>query len=136
MESYKQYLSICNSAPGEYLAVIALKAKDIILEQNRNLVNNNAEKLGAFFSEFPDLFQWQMPNGGCVGFPKYTGPDNASKFCEDLVNKTGILLLPPGMYHSDLLETPRDRFRIGFGRKNMEKGLSVFRTYLLNEHLN
>jgi hypothetical protein len=28
------------------------------------------------------------------------------------------------------MKTPQDRFRIGFGRKNIEEGLDVFRSYL------
>jgi len=131
MERYKHYLSICNAAPSERLAIIALRAKDRILERNRSLVNNNAEKLGVFFSEFPELFEWQRPDGGCVGFPRYKGSENTNQFCEDLVTKTGILLLPPKIYHSELINTPQDRFRIGFGRKNIEKGLSVFHNYLV-----
>ncbi len=132
MERYKHYLSICNSAPSERLAIIALKAKDRILERNRALVNHNAEKLDVFFNEFSKQFQWQRPDGGCVGFPRYLGPGGTDQFCEDLVEKTGILLLPPKIYHSELIKTPRDRFRIGFGRKNIEQGLSVFREYLLS----
>ena len=130
MEGYKHYLSICNSAPSERLAIIALKAKDRILERNRALVNGNAEKTGSFFNEFPQLFEWRRPDGGCVGFPRYKGPGDTNQFCKDLVEKTGVLLLPPEIYHSELLKTPGDRFRIGFGRKNMEKGLRVFRDYL------
>lgn len=130
MERYKHYLSICNAAPSERLAIIALKARDQILDRNRNLVNANAKKLGAFFKKFPDRFEWSRPDGGCVGFPKYTGPGDANVFCEELVENTGILLLPPKIYHSELLETPQDRFRIGFGRKNIDAGLEVFRDYL------
>lgn len=130
MERYKHYLSICNSAPGERLAIIALKARHQILDRNRKLVNMNAQKLGTFFNEFPDLFEWQRPDGGCVGFPRYKGPEDTNQFCEDLVNQTGILLLPPKIYRSDLIQTPKDRFRIGFGRKNIDKGLSVFHDYL------
>ena len=132
LERYKHYLSICNSAPGERLAIIALRARVRILERNRSLVNHNAERLGVFFSEFPELFEWQRPDGGCVGYPRYKGSENTNRFCEDLVAETGILLLPPKIYHSELIKTPQDRFRIGFGRKNIEEGLSVFRNYLAN----
>jgi hypothetical protein len=132
MERYKHYLSICNSAPSERLAIIALKSKNKILERNRTLVNSNATQLESFFNEFPDRFEWYRPDGGCVGFPRYKGPGDTNHFCEDLVERTGVLLLPPRIYHSELLETPQDRFRIGFGRKNIDKGLSVFRNYLSN----
>ena len=132
MECYKHYLSICNAAPSERLAIIALKARKEILRRNRALVNGNADKLTAFFNEFPEVFQWTRPDGGCVGFPRYTGPKETNRFCEDLVNDTGILLLPPDIYRSELLETPKDRFRIGFGREGMDEGLAVFREYLLS----
>lgn len=133
MERYKHYLSICNSAPSEYLSILALKVREQILERNRQLVNSNAEKLNQFFSEFPEYFEWKRPDGGCVGYPRYKGSEGADEFCETLVNKTGILLLPPSIYHSELLETPKDRFRIGFGRKNIDKGLDVFHHYLADK---
>ncbi len=131
MERYKHYLSICNSAPGEQLAIIGLKARQKILERNRALTHENAEKLGAFFAEFPDLFEWTRPDGGCVGYPRYKGADGADAFCEDLVDQSGVLLLPPKVYHSELLPTPPDRFRVGFGRKGLDEGLEAFRGYLM-----
>jgi aspartate/methionine/tyrosine aminotransferase len=130
MEQYKHYLSICNAVPSEKLAVIALKARDVILEKNRNLVNQNADKLTVFFKEFEHLFDWKRPDGGCVGFPKFKGPGSTDTFCETLVEKAGVLLLPPKIYFSELLPTPQDHFRIGFGRKGIDQALNAFRDYL------
>ncbi len=130
MERYKHYLSICNSAPSEQLAIIALKAREAILKRNRALTAENLAKLDDFFTEFDNLFEWSAPDGGCVAFPRYTGLGNTDEFCEDLVEKTGVLLLPPKIYHSELLDTPQDRFRIGFGRKGIEAGLTAFAGYL------
>lgn len=130
MERYKHYLTICNAAPSERLAIIALRARDQILERNRNLLNANAQKLATFFNDFSDLFQWYRPDGGCVCFPKYLGESDTDTFCEKLVQDTGILLLPPKIYRSELLETPQDRFRIGFGRNNVDEALETFRRYL------
>ena len=132
MERYKHYLTICNAAPSERLAIIALKARDTILRRNRKLLHQNVKKLDDFFEEFSDLFEWQQPDGGCVAFPKYLGGENANQFCEELVEKAGVLLLPPKIFYSELLATPQDRFRIGFGRKNIEEGLTAFRNYLLS----
>ena len=130
MERYKHYLSICNSAPSEWLTVIALRARETILNKNRALVNDNAAKLTAFFDEFPELFDWQQPDGGCVGFPAYIGPGSTDEFCENLISKSGILLLPPKIYQSELLPISWNRFRIGFGRKDIESGLAAFRGHL------
>ena len=132
MERYKHFLSICNSAPSEYLAITALQVRDQILARNRNIVHSNAAKLDTFFNEFPEYFEWVRPDGGCVGFPRYKGAEGADQFCVQLVEETGVLLLPPFVYHSELLETPGDRFRIGFGRKNLESGLEVLRDHLTN----
>jgi aspartate/methionine/tyrosine aminotransferase len=130
MERYKHYLTICNSAPSERLAIIALRAKETILARNRNLVKNNLKQLEKFFGEFSDLFEWYRPAGGCVAFPKYLGSGSTDQFCEDLVAKSGVLLLPPRIFRSELLNTPDNRFRIGYGRRTMGEGLDAFRAHL------
>ena len=130
MERYKHYLSICNSAPSEMLSIIALKGKEQILNRNRALIKSNINLLCEFFDEFTDLFDWVIPDGSCVGYPRYTGSSSANEFCEDLVKETGVLLLPPKIYHSDLLDTPKDRFRIGYGRSTFPDGLRVMKNYL------
>jgi len=130
MERYKHYLSISNSGPSEYLAIVALGVREQILARNRQLVQENSEKLDRFFAAFPDLFEWRRPDGGCVGYPRYKGAEGADQFCEKLVVETGVLLLPPKIYASELLVTPPDRFRIGFGRRNIESGLAVLHQYL------
>ena len=131
MERYKHYLTICNAAPSERLAIIALRAKETILQRNRNLLEHNLKKLDAFFQDFSDLFDWYRPAGGCVAFPRYLGNGDTNQFCEDLLEKAGVLLLPPRIFRSELHDTPSDRFRIGFGRKNIEAGLAAFRAHLL-----
>ncbi len=132
MERYKHYLSICNSAPSEFLATVALQNRRQILDRNRALVNRNALLLDAFFQDFSNLFEWERPDGGCIGFPRYTGSEGADQFCEALLQRTGVLLLPPKVYRSQLIQTPTDRFRIGFGRSHMEEGLQAFRSYVEN----
>lgn len=133
LERYKHYLSICNSAPSEYLATIALQSKDTILARNRALVNHNAALLDTFFTEFSHLFSYKRPDGGCVCYPQYLGEEGADVFCEQVLQESGVLLLPPKVYTSPLIETPQDRFRIGFGRKHVEEGLTALRQYLLRE---
>ena len=130
LERMKHYLSICNAAPSERLAVIALGARDQILARNRGLVDENLARLDAFFAERPDLFEWRRPDGGCVGYPRYLGPEGVEAFAADLVQRAGVLVLPASVYRSELGETPVDRFRIGFGRSKLEEGLAAFRAHL------
>lgn len=133
MERMKHYLSICNSGPSEHLARIALKHRERILARNNQLVRDNLTLLDAFFAEFPALFEWRLPDGGCVGYPRYIGPGTVDDFTTALVEQSGVLLLPSGIYSSDLGPTPSDRFRIGFGRAGLAQGLAVFREHLLRK---
>lgn len=126
---FKHYLSICNSAPSERLALIALRASESILARNQGIVDANIGKLNEFFAEYPTLFDWSPPDGGCVAFPRYKGGD-VTDFCKRLVEEAGVLLLPASIYRSELMETPTDRFRIGCGRKRIDAGLEAFRSYL------
>ena len=132
-ERYKHYLSICNSAPSELLAEIALKASQAILDRNRGLVLRNVRLLDAFFREFSDLFDWREPDGSCVAFVKYNGVDGVEAFTERLVRETGVLLLPSSIYRSDLGPVPEDYFRIGFGRSDFPEGLAVLRDWLVRD---
>ncbi|NLR97998.1 aminotransferase class I/II-fold pyridoxal phosphate-dependent enzyme [Rhizobium sp. P38BS-XIX] len=131
MERMKHYLSICNTGPGESLAKIALLNADRILDRNNRLVASNLEKLKTLFAEFDHLFDWYTPDGGCVCYPRYKGKDGVEAFARNLVERSGVLLLPASLYHSDLNPTPLDRFRIGFGRANIEEGIAAMRSYLL-----
>jgi len=134
METYKHYLSICNSAPSERLAIIALKNRDRILNRNRNIVRKNITVLDQFFDDFPMLFEWQRPQGGCVAFPRYTGDDGVEEFCRSLIEDSGVLLLPSSIYRSELMETPADHFRIGFGRVEVfETGIEAMRRHIENK---
>jgi aspartate/methionine/tyrosine aminotransferase len=132
LERYKHYLSICNAAPAERLAVIALKARETILARNRRLVTGNLVLFDAFFAEFPELFAWSRPDGGCVGYPQYRGRDGVEAFAHGLIEDAGVLVLPSSLYKSELNNTPLDRFRVGFGRRGLAEGLDAFRSHLLH----
>lgn len=130
MERMKHYISICNSAPSESLTKIALQNSDLILARNNALIANNLNHLDEFFGEFADLFEWYRPDGGCIGYPKYKGAEGVEAFTQKLVEEVGVLLLPASIYRSELNPTPDNRFRIGFGRSNIEVGIAVMRAYL------
>ena len=126
-ERFKHYLSICNSGPSEALAGIALRAREHILHRNRALVAANLAALEEFFRDFSGVFDWVVPDGGCVGFPRYRGPEGVETFTTRLVEEVGVLLLPASIYRSDLTPVPQDRFRIGYGRTNLRAGLAAMR---------
>ena len=130
LERAKDYSTICNSAPSEILALIALRARDQVLARNRGIVAANLPAFDEFFARFPDLFEWQRPQGGCVSFPRYLGADGVEAMCADLVREAGILLLPASIYRSELTPVPADRFRVGVGRRDPQDPLDAWAAWL------
>ncbi|MEP3245567.1 MAG: pyridoxal phosphate-dependent aminotransferase [Sneathiella sp.] len=130
MERMKHYLSISSSGPSERLTKIALRNKQKILARNCAIVDKNLVKWTTFFDRYQDLFDWDIPDGSCMGFPRYKGPEGSDTFTRNLVEESGILFLPSTIYASTLGDTPKDRFRLGYGRRNLEEGLVVFEKHL------
>jgi aspartate/methionine/tyrosine aminotransferase len=130
MEKMKHYLSICNSSPSEFLAVIALQASADILSRNHKIIDDNLKLLNPFFAQNRDLFEWNEPDGGCIGYPKYLGSEGVMAFCERLIKEHGIMLLPGSIYDSANGPSPSNHFRIGYGRKAMKEGLRKFQEVL------
>jgi aspartate/methionine/tyrosine aminotransferase len=131
MERMKHYLSICNSGPSERLAKIAIRNRDKLLARNCSIVDENLPKWEAFFARHPDLFEWRRPDGSCMAFPRYTGPEGVEEFCRTLVEESGVLLLPSTIYSSELGPTPTDRFRLGMGRTGLDEGLAAMEAHIM-----
>ncbi len=136
LERAKHYLSICNSGPSEMLATIALGAANKILRRNRDIVASNLNVMDSFFDDHAHLFEWRIPDGGCIGFPRFLGEGGVESFCKKLVEDARVLLLPASVYQSALGPTPTDRFRIGFGRLNVAESLNVMRRFIAETNPN
>jgi len=111
MASVKDYLSICGSAPSEYLAGCALAAGEKLLSRMAGILEPNRRALMEFFTSRADLFDFTPPPGGLTAFPALR-QGSADAFCQALLEATGVLLLPGSLYG----ETWAKHFRIGFGR--------------------
>jgi aspartate/methionine/tyrosine aminotransferase len=122
--SLKDYTTICNSAPSEFLAAIALRHHDAIAERNRGLVLQNLGLLDAFFAKHRGAFTWQRPKAGPIAFPTYLGGD-VTAFCQRVVERCGVLLLPGTLYGSG-----ERAFRVGFGRANMPQALAQLDVFM------
>lgn len=124
LASYKDYTTICNSAPSEFLSIIGLKNKEKLLERNLSIIAKNLDLLEVFFKKHHERFSWLRPKAGPIAFPGYK-QGNVAEFCNDLIEKAGVLLLPGTLYDSSY-----NNFRIGFGRANMQDSLEKLEEYL------
>ena len=129
MKELKDYTTICNSAPSELLALMALRTRETILSALVSRLARNREAAGAFFHRHRDHFAWAPPQAGTVCFPRLlnaeTAGGGAEDFCARLLEQTGTLLLPSTMYgYGD------SHFRLGLGREDFTAGLDVLDDFL------
>lgn len=127
MAAFKDYTSICNSAPSEFLAELALRHREILVKRNLMLLKDNLALLDDFFQTYSDLFRWVKPKAGSIAFPRLLKGE-VEPFCHELVTRQGVLLLP-----GTLFDDGGNHFRIGFGRKNLPEAVNQLRKFILQE---
>lgn len=118
MASLKDYTSICNSAPSEFLAEVALRNRQKLIERNLGIIQDNLAVMDGFFARHASLFSWVRPQAGSMAFPRYRGGD-VEAFCDRTVKRAGVLLLPGSVY-----EDEDSHFRLGLGRKNLPQAVA------------
>ncbi|MGB2664744.1 MAG: aminotransferase class I/II-fold pyridoxal phosphate-dependent enzyme [Candidatus Acidiferrum sp.] len=122
--SLKHYTTICSSAPSEFLTALAFRHRQKFMQRNLQIVLRNLRLLSAFFTRHTDLFEWTAPNASTIGFARFKPDEDVQAFCEKLVRRAGVLLLPGSVY-----DEPR-HIRFGYGRKNMPEALAELETWL------
>jgi len=128
MTRMKHYTSICNSAPSEFLSTIALKHSEELLTKNRTIIESNLKISDAFFERYQNLFRYNRQMAGPIAFHEINIDTPVDDFCKQLVEHSGVLLLPATAY-----DYPHQYFRMGYGRADFERNLQHFDDYL--QHL-
>jgi aspartate/methionine/tyrosine aminotransferase len=123
LASLKDYTTLCNSAPSEILSLIALRAKERVLQRSHDIVRGNLERLDAFFVRNEDRFAWIRPRAGSVCFPTLLRGD-VDDFAAALVECEGVLVVPASQF-----AYPGNHFRLGYGRRDMGEALSRLETF-------
>jgi len=116
----KDYTTICNSAPSEILALIALRARGRILDQGHAIIGANLPILTDFVRRHAARLAWSPPKAGSVCFPRFIGGVDAERVATQLVERTGVLIVPGSRFEFD-----RAYFRVGYGRTDMAAALAL-----------
>jgi aspartate/methionine/tyrosine aminotransferase len=126
--AFKDYTTICNSAPSEFLSSLALRHRVSLLERNLGIIKDNLVLLDHFFEKYPQHFRWHRPVAGPIAFPALQERQDIEKFCAALVESKGVLLLPSTTY-----DYGNSHFRLGFGRKNMPECLEKLEEFIIEQ---
>lgn len=125
MASYRDYTTICSSAPSELLALMGLRDRARITEGNRRLVTANLRHLDAFMQAHDELFEARPPRAGSTCFPRFHGGEGARAWCESLLEPAGLLVLPAWVFgYGD------EHVRFGLGRSDLPENLERLARHL------
>ena len=121
----KEYTTICNSGPSEFLAGVGLRNRQELINRNLQIVENNLPLLDVFFDKYSDLFSWHKPIAGPIAFVKMNFEEHDGLFAERVLKEKKVLLLPGDIYDYNGF------FRIGFCRNNMPTALDKFEEFVV-----
>jgi len=113
LAEFKDYTTICSSAPSEVLALIGLRARAALVERHRARIARNLAALEAFVARHGERFALAPPRAGSVCLLRLRD-GHATDFCRLVMDKAGIMLLP-----SSVFQFGDEHVRIGLGRENM-----------------
>jgi aspartate/methionine/tyrosine aminotransferase len=127
--AFKDYTTICNAAPSEILALVALRARERVLARSRAIVRANLDAFEAFLAARPGFASWVRPKGGSTGFPRLADElaarTDIDRFAAELVEAKGVLLLPGSAFGH-----PGNHFRLGLGRTDLPVALEALGAFL------
>jgi len=123
--AFKDYTTICASAPAEILALVGLRARETVLARSRAIVGANLERMDRFFAEHDEAFAWVRPRAGSVAFPRLLRGGPIDRFAAELVETEGLLLLPASAFGFG-----GDHFRLGLGRANLPEAVERLEAFL------
>lgn len=120
LAALKDYTTICNSAPSEILALVALRARGAVLGRSRAIIEMNLPVLHDFFERNARWVSWTPPTAGSVCFPRFAAGIDAEAVATELVNRAGVVILPGARFDYEPAY-----FRVGYGRTDMGEGLRL-----------
>jgi len=121
---WKDYTTICASAPSEALAQIALGIGETLVARSVQILRHNLALAEPFFERWRGVFRWNRPQAGSVALVGVRS-GSAREFCQQLLREQGVLLLPSsGLGYGD------GHVRFGLGRLSFAEALEQLDRYL------
>ena len=111
LSSARDYSTMCSSAPGSFLAELALRHSTQIIAPRLAAARDNRNRLTEAITRSNGTLSWRRPEAGYTAFVQMPAHISTTAFCRRLAQEQRILLLPGEVYGRAY-----ERFvRIGFG---------------------
>ena len=69
----------------EIQAIMTLRASDIILERNLEIIKKNMQLLREFMANYSNFFEWVEPKAGAVAFVKFKGRLSTTELGQEMI---------------------------------------------------
>ena len=124
LSSARDYSTMCCSAPGAFLAELALRHADQIMAPRLSTARDNLDRLTDVIARSNGVLSWSRPGAGYTAFVQMPAHISTTEFCRRLAKEQRILLLPGEAYG----HTYENFVRFGYGCEHgiFQEGLSVF----------
>ncbi len=123
--NWRSYDSICGGAFDEWLFAIALEHVDKIFERSRNIVESNKKIIDKWLAGNTKYLRQYADAHGTTYLIHYNFDVPAEKFCDDLLDKKGVLVC-----HGDCFYIPHS-FRMTLSHADeLEEGLRLIDEYM------
>lgn len=121
----KDYTTICNSAPSEFLGQIAVHNSSRLVDRCRKIIAGNIKLVEQLTQRHPEQLEYIPGGGGSILFPRFIDGRSAEKASMQLIEQHNLLMLP-----GPLFKMPDHFFRMGLGRESLSIALSKFEEIL------
>jgi aspartate/methionine/tyrosine aminotransferase len=110
----------------ESIATRAIQHADTIIGPRLGQARRNLDAVDAWVARHDDLLTWRRPDGGVCGLLDLRGASDTYALCRDLVEQTGVLLVPGRAF-----DCPSS-VRIGYGGDgaDLNEGLRLLSEFL------
>ncbi|MPY24473.1 aminotransferase class I/II-fold pyridoxal phosphate-dependent enzyme [Shewanella sp. YLB-07] len=124
--AFKDYLSICNSATSEVLALIALNNFDKFVPYNINKIKNNIALFKNCCARHHDILTFIEPKAGSTAVVQLNINETSLEFSEKLIEQEGVMTVP-----AEIFGFKGKNIRVGFGRDNFPEAIERFEHFLI-----
>ncbi len=105
----RDYTSLCNPWPSEFLATILLTHHERVMDRSLRLARTNFRIFDGWVREHQAFVSYVPPRAGVVCFPRYHLDLPSEEFCHRLIEEEGVLTIPGSCFEQE------GHFRLGFG---------------------
>lgn len=92
--SQRDYISLSPGKLNDYLATIAIRAREQIFERTRAIATRNLDVVEAWIHQREDLVSWVAPQGGLLGLLRYNIDVPSLELADRLAGEASVMLAP------------------------------------------